>query len=339
MHIPDGVLSPAVSATASAIGAGGLAVCLWKLRDQRADRTSVFMGVMAAFVFAAQMVNFPLFPLPISGHLLGGVLSAIVLGPWAGAIVVAAVLITQCFLFGDGGVTALGANFINMGLVGAIGGYAIYSAVRRMIRGRTGVLIGGMLAAWFSVILASGTFALELGASIGWADFFKVLSWISLVHAGIGLGEAVITGLVLRFVLLMRPEFLYEAHAERVSTVTHMGQVALGGLAIALAVAVFLAPFASEYDDGLEWVGGKLGFLKEGEPVLPAPIPDYQLLLPGTQHVKVATAVAGVVGTLVVFGVSFGFARVFSRGTASSADGNSMKQSELQPVTDDAPIA
>ena len=88
------------------------------------ERTPVLMGVMSAFVFAAQMVNFPLFPLPISGHLLGGVLSAVLLGPWAGAVVIAAVLIVQCLLFGDGGVTAIGANFVNMGLIGSIGGYA-----------------------------------------------------------------------------------------------------------------------------------------------------------------------------------------------------------------------
>ena len=166
------------------------------------------MGTMAAFVFAAQMVNFPLFPLPISGHLLGGVLSAVLLGPWAGAVVIAAVLIVQCLLFGDGGVTALGANFVNMGLVGAIGGHAIYATIRRLIRGQAGVLIGGMLAAWFSVILASGTFALELAASVGWSRFFDILGWMALVHTGIGLGEALITGMVLRFILLMRPDMI-----------------------------------------------------------------------------------------------------------------------------------
>jgi cobalt/nickel transport system permease protein len=320
VHIPDAVLSPAVASAAGLVGAGGLAVCLWKLRSQVGERTPVLMGTMSAFVFAAQMVNFPLFPLPISGHLLGGVLSAVLLGPWAGAVVIAAVLIVQCLLFGDGGVTALGANFVNMGLVGAIGGYAIYSPLRRLIRDQTGVLIGGMLAAWFSVILASGTFALELAASVGWSGFFNVLGWMALVHAGIGLGEALITGLVLRFILLMRPDMIHDPRPDGTSSVGRVGRAALGGLGIALAVTVFLAPFASEYNDGLEWVGGKLGFLKEGEAILSAPIPDYQLALPGVSHVKVATAIAGVVGTLVVFGVAWGFAGVFSRrspGTAS----------------------
>jgi cobalt/nickel transport system permease protein len=110
MHIPDGVLSGTVAAATTVIGAGGLAYCLRKLSDQLRDRTTVLMGTMAAFVFAAQMVNFPLFPLPISGHLLGGVLSAELLGPTAGAVVIAAVLIVRCLVFSDGGVTALGAK-------------------------------------------------------------------------------------------------------------------------------------------------------------------------------------------------------------------------------------
>src|SRR5580704_12822605 len=147
MHIPDAVLSPAVAAATSVVAAGGMAVCLGKLQHHRQERTPVLMGVMSAFVFAAQMVNFPLFPLPISGHLLGGVLSAVLLGPWAGAVVIAAVLMVQCLLFGDGGVTALGANFVNMGLIGSIGGYAIYAPLRRALGGRVGILVGAMAAA------------------------------------------------------------------------------------------------------------------------------------------------------------------------------------------------
>ena len=134
--------------------------------------------------------------------------AAVLLGPWAGAVVIAAVLIVQCLLFGDGGVTALGANFVNMGLIGSIGGYAIYAPIRRAIGGPSGVLIGGMVAAWFSVILASGAFAVELAASVGWSNFFNVLGWMALVHAGIGLGEALITGAVLRFLLLIRPDLI-----------------------------------------------------------------------------------------------------------------------------------
>jgi cobalt/nickel transport system permease protein len=278
------------------------------------------MGTMSAFVFAAQMVNFPLFPLPISGHLLGGVLVAVLLGPWAGAMVIGAVLIVQCLLFGDGGITALGANFVNMGLVGAIGGHSIFLPIRRAIKGPAGVLIGAMIAAWFSVILASGAFAVELAASVGWSSFFNVLGWMALVHAGIGLGEALITGGVLRFLLLTRPDLVEYDGSTDGSLAKRWGQVLVGGIGIAVAVSLFLAPFASEYDDGLEWIGGKLKFMRDQSPVLAAPIPEYKLRLPGIRHVKAATAVAGVVGTLVVAAVSISLARVFTRRTRALGD-------------------
>ena len=316
MHIPDAVLDPTVAAVTGVLGAAGLLYGLRRLESRLGERSTVLMGTMAAFVFAAQMVNFPVGPLPISGHLLGGVLSAVMLGPWAGAVVLGAVLIVQCLLFGDGGLTALGANFVNMGLIGSVVGYAIYAPLRRAIGGRAGVLVGAMIAAWFSVLLASGAFALELALSGRAGDFFHVLGWMALVHAGIGLGEALITGLVLRFVLLTRPDLIDGADAGTgtPSRLVGWGQFALAGLAVALAVAVFLAPYASEHPDGLEFVGGKLHFLKDDVPtLLPAPIPDYRMPFLDSKHVKAATAVAGVVGTLVVFGVGLGLARVFAR--------------------------
>src|SRR3954452_20917916 len=192
MHIPDAVLEPRVVATTAVVATAGFAVGLRRLEGRLGDRTTVLMGTMAAFVFAAQMINFPV-GMGVSGHLMGGTLAAIMLGPWAGAVVIGAVLIVQCLLFGDGGLTALGANFLNMGLIGAVGGYAIYAPTRRAIGGRAGGLGGAMVAAWFSVILASGAFAVELAFSAGWSGFFRSLSWMALVHAGIGLGEALVT--------------------------------------------------------------------------------------------------------------------------------------------------
>jgi cobalt/nickel transport system permease protein len=291
MHIPDFLLDPKVAAVTGLVGAAGLYYCLRKTERELGERTTVLMGTMSAFVFAAQMVNFPVGP-GVSGHLLGGVLAAVLLGPWAGAVVIAAVLLVQCFLFADGGVTALGANFVNMGLVGAVGGYAIYAPIRRMIGGQKGVLIAAMAAAWFSVLLASGAFAIELGASGHWADFFRILSWMVLVHAAIGVGEALITGLVVRFILVRRPDLFDDDPATTgPSAALRWGQTILGGLGVALAVAVFLSPFAYDKPDGLEFVGEKLGFLREYAPrsPIPAPIPDYGLKLPGLEHVKLAT--------------------------------------------------
>jgi cobalt/nickel transport system permease protein len=276
----------------------------------------VLMGTMAAFIFAAQMVNFPVGPW-VSGHLLGGVLASVLLGPWAGAVVIAAVLLVQCLMFADGGVTALGANFVNMGLIGSVGGYAIYKPIRRAIIGHTGILIAAMAAAWFSVLLASGACAIELAASGHGSQFLGLLSWMALIHAVIGLGEALITGAVVRFLLLRRPDLFEEPDeaVERSRGAHHWGQALVGGLAVALAIAVFLAPFAYPEDDGLEFVGKKLHVLAEEEPAskIPAPMPEYKLPVAGVQHVKLATAAAGVVGTLLVFGAAWGLARVLPR--------------------------
>jgi cobalt/nickel transport system permease protein len=310
MHIPDAVLDSRVVAVTSVVGSVGLLFALRKLERRLGEQTTVLMGTMSAFLFAAQMVKFPVGP-GVTGHLLGGVLASVLLGPWAGAVVIAAVLLVQCFLFGDGGLTALGANFINMGLIGSVGGYAIYAPVRRWIGGRKGILIGAMVAAWFSVLLTSGAFAVELAAT-GRRNFLQILTWMALVHAAIGLGEAIITGLVVRFLLYRRPDLfdMEQDPAQRISAAGRWGQTLVAGLGVALAVAVFLAPFAYDQPDGLEFVGRKLKFLSDSPPpqLVTAPIPDYQL--PGLNHVKLATAAAGLVGTLVVFGVAWGMARI-----------------------------
>jgi len=235
-------------------------------------------------------------------------------------------LLVQCFVFADGGVTALGANFVNLGLVGAVGGYAIYAPLRRMIGGQKGVLIAAMAAAWFSVILASGAFAVELGASGHWGDFVNVLTWMVLVHAAIGVGEAVVTGFVVRFILVRRPDLFEMQDGRSSSGPMRWGQVGLAGLGIALAVAIFVSPFAYDRPDGLEFVGEKLHFLPANESAsprpFPAPIPDYELKLPGIEHVKLATAAAGLVGSVVVFGLAWGMARILPVRRAEEAMSN-----------------
>jgi cobalt/nickel transport system permease protein len=140
---------------------------------------------------------------------------------------------------------------------------------------------------------------------------------MALVHAAIGLGEALITGMVLRFVLLVRPDLIHDYDAPQVSRGLHWGQVGLAGLGIALVVAVFLSPLASSSPDGLEWVGTKIGFLKDSAPSLvAAPIADYEM--PGLKRFGgIATAVAGALGTFVVFGVAFILARIFRTGGRS----------------------
>lgn len=325
MHIPDAVLDPTVVAATSLVAAGGIGYGVRSLRDSARDRTTVLMGSMAAFVFAAQMVNFPIPFVPASGHLLGGVLAAVLLGPWAGALVIGAVLVVQCFLFGDGGLTALGANFVNMGLIGSVGGHAIYAPIRRGIGGPRGVLIGSMVAAWFAVILASGAVAVEFALSSRGSEFARYLGWMTLVHSAIGVGEALITGSVVRFLLLVRPDLVDGGVWEPGFAVIPSGDslvrswwgVAVGGLAISTAVAIFLAPLASARPDGLEYVGTvQARFLHppEPDPKLTAPIAAASWPGLGAHPRAVTTAVAGLVGTLVVFGVALGLARGFARG-------------------------
>lgn len=326
MHIPEAILDPRVSALTAVAGAAGLGLGLRKLERQFGDRTTVLMGTMAAFVFAAQMVNFPVGP-GVSGHLLGGVLSAVLLGPWAGAVVIGAVLIVQCFLFGDGGLTALGANFLNMGLLGSVVGYSIYKPIRDFIGGPRGVLVGAMLAAWFSVLLAAGAFSIELSCTGNRAGFIHTLSWMAIVHAAIGLGEAIITGFVLRFVLQARPDLVYDSTIDLSgSDVSKIGEasrswgrVAVAGLAISLGISVFLAPFASEHPDGLEFVLGNRLELPPADSSysFPAPMPDYQI--PAITSMSLATAIVGSLGTLAVFGVSWGLARTSSRQLSVAA--------------------
>jgi cobalt/nickel transport system permease protein len=165
------------------------------------------MGIMSAFIFAAQMLNFPVAG-GTSGHLLGGVLAAVLLGPYAGAIVISVVLTAQCLIFQDGGLTTLGANIFNMAIIGTIGGYLIYNVIHKFAKGKTGMVVAIAISAWLSVVLASSACAVELAIS-GTIPLSVALPAMAGIHSLIGLGEAVITCLVVSFVLGVRPDLIY----------------------------------------------------------------------------------------------------------------------------------
>lgn len=209
MHIPDGFLSPNTWVPAWIVSAGGIGWCVKKASQVLKDRMVPLMGVVSAFIFAAQMLNFPVIG-GTSGHLLGGVLAAVLVGPFAGAIVISVVLIVQCLIFQDGGLTALGANIFNMAFVGAMGGYVIYGALRRIIGGgkERAVMIATAVASWFSVALASTACAVELAIS-GTSPLAIALPAMVGIHALIGIGEAVITCMVIGFILKTRPDLIY----------------------------------------------------------------------------------------------------------------------------------
>ena len=164
------------------------------------------MGIISALIFALQMLNFTI-PGGTSGHLLGGALAAIVLGPHAGAIVIAVVLIVQAFIFMDGGVIALGANIFNMAIIGVYGSYLIYWLIGKISKKRTIFLISVAVASWLSVVIASFFAALELGISGTYALGITLKAMVG-VHMVIGIGEAVITVGIIAFINKIRPDLI-----------------------------------------------------------------------------------------------------------------------------------
>jgi ABC-type Co2+ transport system, permease component len=207
MHIPDGFLTANTWAPAWVISTGTIGYCLKKTAGMLKDKMVPLMGIMSAFIFAAQMINFPVIG-GTSGHLLGGVLAAVLLGPYAGAVVLTCVLIFQCLIFQDGGLLALGANIFNMAIIGTLGGYVIFNVLHKIFGSKKGFIIGAAVAAWFSVVLAASFCALELALS-GISPLRVVLPAMAGIHALIGIGEAIITVAVLSFIQKVRPDLIY----------------------------------------------------------------------------------------------------------------------------------
>lgn len=207
MHIPDGFLNVATVATTCAVSAGGIGGAVRIVGKKLGEKQVPLMGILAAFIFAAQMLNFPVAG-GTSGHVIGAALAAILLGPWAAVLIMSCVLIAQSLIFQDGGLLALGANIFNMGIVASFSAYYIYKLVTWLAgANRRGTLIGGFVAAWVSVFLASICCAIELAVS-GSSPFGVVLPAMAGVHALIGIGEGLITGAVLVLVLATRADLL-----------------------------------------------------------------------------------------------------------------------------------
>lgn len=207
MHIPDGFLNIPTAAVTYAISAGGVGYCLRQTGKKLKEKQVPLMGVMGAFIFAAQMLNFPIIG-GTSGHLVGAALAAIMLGPWAATLIITCVLMVQAFVFQDGGLTALGANVLNMGIVACLLSYYVHrGAVALLGESRRGMLAGGFLAGWLSVFVASVLAAVELSVS-GTLPLKVALPAMAGYHALIGVGEGLITVAVLSFVLATRKDLL-----------------------------------------------------------------------------------------------------------------------------------
>jgi cobalt/nickel transport system permease protein len=207
MHIPDGFINTGTAVATWVASGGSLSYAVRRVNRELGERQVPLMGVTAAFIFAAQMMNFTVAG-GTSGHLLGGALAAILLGPWAGMLVLTSVLAVQALLFQDGGLVALGANVLNMAVVGVLVGWLVYTALRRWLGERTwATLASSFAAAWLSVVTASLVAAAELAIS-GTFPWSVAVPAMGLVHMLIGVGEGLITVAALAFVRATRPDLL-----------------------------------------------------------------------------------------------------------------------------------
>lgn len=289
LHIPDGFLSIVVSVIFWLATIITLGFAISKTNKALGEKQIPLMGVMAAFIFAAQMINFPVAG-GTSGHLLGGALAAIVLGPWAGMLVMTAVIAVQALLFQDGGLLVMGANIFNMGLLTAAIGYGLYRAAAAQSKPVKLTAVG--VAAWLSVMAGALFTSLQLWLS-GTSQLQIVVPAMLGVHALIGVGEALITVAALSFILQTRPDLLGEGSE---SAKGSRNWVWVGGI-IALVV-VLLSPLASADPDGLERVARDLGFLEAGQNAPFQIIPDYTIPILG--NTPLSTIIAGVIGVIVV---------------------------------------
>jgi cobalt/nickel transport system permease protein len=311
LHIPDGFLSLPIALLCWALAIILLTIAVRRTQNTLGERQIPLMGVMAAFIFAAQMINFPVAG-GTSGHLLGGALAAMVLGPWAGMLVMASVIAVQGLLFQDGGLLVMGANILNMGLLTALIGFGLYRGVAGQSRGVRLIVAGA--AAWLSVMAGALATSLQLWLS-GTSALRIVVPAMLGVHAAIGIGEALITVAALAFMMRTRPDLL-EANG---TTRGGLGWVMVG-LVVTLAV-VALAPLASVNPDGLERVAIDMGFIERGADAPFEILPDYTIPLLG--ETALSTVVAGAIGALAVAALTVVAVRLLRRPvTATSETGS-----------------
>jgi cobalt/nickel transport system permease protein len=339
MHVPDGFLDAPTSIATGLIAAGAVGISLRRASQELRETGPALAGLTAAFVFAVQMVNFPV-GAGTSGHLLGGALAAALVGPWTGVLVMAVVLLVQGLFFADGGLTALGTNITLMGVVSVLVGFGATRALLAVLPKRAGSVVpaaaaGALLAvpvsalAFTGLYAAGGAVAIPIGKLAG-----TMVGW----HLLIGIGEAVITAAVLSAVVATRPDLVYAArHLQpelilvdadgRTSTVTAdkpivvrpAGRTLGVGLAVTFLVAGALSLFASAHPDGLEFVGASLGFgdSAKDSAVAGSPLADYGVS--GVGNRQLSGALAGVIGVLLTIGAGLAVTKLASLRTSSRA--------------------
>jgi cobalt/nickel transport system permease protein len=344
VHIPDGFIDLPTAAATGVVAFGAVAWSVRKTGNDLGERTVPLLGVTAAFVFAAQLLNFPI-AAGTSGHFLGALLAAALLGPWAATLTLTVVIVAQALIMADGGVTALGANITNMAVVAVFAGYGAFLLLKRLLpRTPTGYLISVAVASWFSVVASAAAAAVQLGLS-GTVPLAAALPAMVSVHMVIGLGEALITAAIVSAVLVARPDLVASFDLPRESIRRTRGMKMKGtsrvwtfvvaGVVVAAALALFVSPFASRAPDGLRSVVATQG-ATPAQSATPArgeapaqgtqvsgtgsvwqfsPLGNYRL--PGIQSEGLSTALAGLIGTIAIFVLVVGAGRVLGRGRPS----------------------
>lgn len=327
MHMADALVSPAV-ATTMYLASGAMTIySIKKLEEENDSQKLPMMGVMGAFVFAAQMINFTIPGTGSSGHLTGGLMLTALLGPYAGFLTMVGILAIQCLLFADGGLLALGCNIWNMAFYGCfISSMLIFKPIISKKLSKKNLMIASILGSIISLQLGAFSVVVETELSgitaLPWNLFIGVMQPIHLAIGGV---EGIITGLVLSFIYEARPELIWQGHTTKLAKTSKKKLLALfGGLSV--AVAGILSIFASAFPDGLEWSilqltgstelqhKGAIYSLSSHIQELTALLPDYNI----AGHESILGGMfAGIVGVLIVIGLYMLIHRYHEKHTES----------------------
>ena len=289
MHIPNGMLQGGICPVTAVVSVVGIGVVGFKAFFAEHKPSAAKFAAITALIFAGQMMNFSISG-GTSGHLLGGVLAVALLGIPFGILSMALVVVTQCLVFSDGGFIVLGANILNMAIIGAgLGGIIRGAFIKRLPSNSPQYMVGLGFAAWLAVMMAAFVCSIELAIS-GTIPFFRVIGAMLGTHALIGIGEGLITVAVC-FALASKPV-----------NISRRRSVAVPLIASGI-IATILSPFASGLPDGLEWVAEKYAFFHESAPTFVSPLPDYAV--PAISNEVLTTGLAGIIGVAITFFIAW----------------------------------
>ena len=298
MHVPDGFINAQVSIGSGIVSFATLWAYVKNAKNLVADKLIALTGMMSALIFVLQMINFPI-AAGTSGHLLGGALAVIVLGPHLGIICISIVVVIQSLLFADGGLSALGINVFNMAIVTSLVGWLVITSWKKLFgEANVSIISGSIVAGLLSVIFSSIAFVFEyaLGGTVA-VPLSSVLLAMLSTHLLIGLGEGIITALIVSLLLRVRSDLVYVKTNEHVSNNTS----SIYGLFILLLLCfTLITPYASSSPDGLESVAENFGFLETDGLVLF--LNDYGIS--GLNNSFLSTIISAVLGIVVVVGIS-----------------------------------